>query len=248
MKFNEVSVNNDFGNRAVVLRALVGSHNYNLNTENSDTDWKYFVAHTFDDLYTGTMFSTSKQSDELDFDCHDIRQLGHLLWKANINFVEVLFSVDVGFDPALRWLFENRDALATMNLPYFFYATFGMHLQKMKTLDKGTAKTNVLVERYGYDTKQACHALRCLWVLERVSWGLPMGKAIYFGDGTAMRQLLLSVKAGNYSREAFLEIVLKWREEKFDKVKAWFTSKQDNPTLKDELDSHIKEFIRIGLK
>lgn len=236
------------GNRKVVLKALVGSHNYNLNTPTSDRDWKYFVLPTFDDLYTGKMFATAKQGETDDFDCHDVRQLANLLWKANIAYIEVLHSVDVGYDPALKWLFENREALSTMNLPYFFNSTLGMHLEKMKTLDKGTAKTDVLVEQYGYDTKQACHALRCLFVLERVSWGLPMGRAIYFGDGTAMRQLLLNVKAGYYTREKFLEMVLNWRVEKLDDVKAWFTSQQDNPTLKDELDNLVKEFIRTRLK
>lgn len=29
--------------RIVVLKALVGSHNYNLNAESSDKDYKYFV-------------------------------------------------------------------------------------------------------------------------------------------------------------------------------------------------------------
>ena len=47
----------NFGERKVVFKALVGSHNYNLNDETSDKDYKYFVLPTFDDLYTGKMFS-----------------------------------------------------------------------------------------------------------------------------------------------------------------------------------------------
>lgn len=46
--------------RIVVLKALVGSHNYNLNTESSDKDYKYFVLPTLDDLYNGTIFLLQK--------------------------------------------------------------------------------------------------------------------------------------------------------------------------------------------
>jgi len=34
-----------------MLQILVGSHNYNLNNENSDKDYKIFVCPTFEDLY-----------------------------------------------------------------------------------------------------------------------------------------------------------------------------------------------------
>ena len=53
-------VPSDIDHRIAVLKALVGSHNYNLNTESSDKDYKYFVLPTLDDLYDGTIFSASK--------------------------------------------------------------------------------------------------------------------------------------------------------------------------------------------
>ena len=33
----------DFGGRTVAFKSLVGSHNYNLNTPESDKDYKVFV-------------------------------------------------------------------------------------------------------------------------------------------------------------------------------------------------------------
>lgn len=72
------------------MSALVGSHNYNLNTEHSDLDYKYFVFPTFDDLYYKKEIAKSKTSDYLDYEVHDIRKLSQLWWKANINFIEVL--------------------------------------------------------------------------------------------------------------------------------------------------------------
>ena len=40
-----------------LFRVLTGSHNYNMNTPESDKDYKIFVLPTFDDLYHGKEFS-----------------------------------------------------------------------------------------------------------------------------------------------------------------------------------------------
>lgn len=165
-----------FNDRKVVFKALVGSHNYNLNDETSDKDWKYFVLPTFDDLYEGKMFSTSKVGTEEDYDVHDIRKLGDLFWKANVNFLEVLYSKEFEFGKIIDerqslklgdiWLiqeiFELRESIVTMNLPYLYSACKGMYHEKMKRLTKGTEGTQHLVDKYGYDTKQALHAYRIL--------------------------------------------------------------------------------------
>ena len=81
----------DLGGRKELFRALVGSHNYN-NTPESDKDYKIFIAPTFDDLYFNKQFSNSIIGETEDYDIHDIRKVSHLWWKANVNFIEVLFS------------------------------------------------------------------------------------------------------------------------------------------------------------
>lgn len=232
-----------FGDRHVVLKALVGSHNYNLNTPSSDMDWKYFVMPTFDDLYLGKRFSSSSQSDKEDYDCHDIRQLPDLIWKANINFVEVLFSRNTKAHPRLHWLFYNADRLAQMNIPRMVSATLGMYFQKMSSLNKGTASTSALVDRFGYDTKQAHHALRCLVMLARLADGMGVRDALWFGNNDNQRQLLLDVKNGVFSRENFLTIVDHW----FDFVNPRLDGLKNTPiddVAKDELDGFIMEFVR----
>ena len=42
-----------YADRQWLIKALVGSHNYNLNTETSDKDYKVFVLPTFNELYKG---------------------------------------------------------------------------------------------------------------------------------------------------------------------------------------------------
>ena len=53
-------------NRVSVLKALVGSHNYNLNTPESDKDYKLFVLPTYDDLYERKDYSVSVESSKED--------------------------------------------------------------------------------------------------------------------------------------------------------------------------------------
>jgi hypothetical protein len=234
-----------YENREVVLKALVGSHNYNLNTPESDKDYKYFVAPTFEDLYYGKMFSTAKQTDTLDYDVHDIRQLGNLLWKANINFIEVLFSTNYEYiNPDLEFLIIKREKFASMNLPAFYNATMGMHRQKMGELFKGTEKTKCLIEKFGYDTKQACHALRCLFVLEKynLNGGL-MGNALWFNTDDIRGKCLLDVKAGNWSLEIFKEFVGNY-EGNIERWKSWYHAVSPDEALKNELDDKIMRFVK----
>jgi hypothetical protein len=238
-------MNMDFGNRPVAIKALVGSYASNLQTPTSDEDWKYFVCPSFDDLYTGKMFSSANQSDVFDFDCHDIRQLGSLLWKANVNFIVVLFSPIVECNPKLQWIFDNADRYASMNLPYFYNATMGMHMEKMSKLGKGTATTDILVETFGYDTKQATHALRCLYLLQRISQGMSVREAFWF-EGKD-KDVLLGVKAGGMTRDEFCEYVRIWRSIHGQGIKDWFEKQIANEELSQELNQGIKTFIRINL-
>jgi len=240
-------MNMDFGNRKIVISALVGSWASNLQTHKSDEDWKYFVSPTFDDLYTGKMFSSSNQSDEFDFDCHDIRQLGNLLWKSNLNFIITLFSPKVECDPVLQFIFDRADEFATMNMSYFCNSTFGMHFEKMSALNKGTAKTDILVSQFGYDTKQATHALRCLFILERVASGMSLRDAMWFEDGSAHREMLMDVKRGKFTQGEFESYVKVWHATNKENVKDYFSKFVANDNARNILDEGIKNFIRANM-
>ncbi|MEK1828936.1 hypothetical protein AAAC51_07255 [Priestia megaterium] len=77
--------------RTHFLKALVGSHNYNLNVPESDKDYKFFVLPTFDDMMHNRDFKESYKEDGNDFEYKDARMLTELWWKSNVNFIEVLF-------------------------------------------------------------------------------------------------------------------------------------------------------------
>lgn len=174
---------------------------------------------------------------------HDIRQLSNLIWKANINFIEVLFSKEVKRYYGLDFLFENREKWAAMNLYGFKNATYGMHLHKMSDLHKGTAKTKPLVEKYGYDTKEACHALRCLYVLEKYADTNSMEKTLWFNEGKR-RDTLLQVKAGHFTENEFRGIVDHWITHVWGELEKAYNDTRPDMIAKEELDNSMLHYVK----
>jgi len=250
----------DFGGRKEIFRALVGSHNYNLNTETSDKDYKVFVAPTFDDLYFNNQFSKSYIGQVEDFDVHDIRKTSSLWWKANVNFLEVLFSEESSINlklnadskSCLTTIFRHRDEIAKMNLPYLYDACIGMHIIKKKQVDKGTEGTQYLLEKYGYDTKQAMHSLRILDFLHRFAQSdfNDFKYAIKYDLNDQQDwygKYLLSVKAGELSKYEYIkesEYQLKWIEDTF---KTLYKEQKPNEETNQYLLKMIKQIVKNEL-
>lgn len=253
--------------RKFVFKALVGSHNYNLNVgeiENtktgekfpaSDKDYKVFVLPTFEDLYKGNMYTKQTIGDKEDLDMHDIRKLPNLLYKANINFVEVLFSNEIIINDELgreqkfmlSKIFENKDELARMNLPYLYNACGGMFLNKMKLLKKGTDGTQHLVDTFGYDTKQALHAYRVLdFVVRFANTDFEdFKKAMTYNEQE--REFMLDIKHGFFTLESFENFIKFYHEAKFKQLKEKYHSFKPNQELKDKLDNIIMELVKLSL-
>lgn len=236
--------------RSKVLECLVGSHNYNLNTKESDKDYKVFVLPTFDDLYVGNMYSKSIVGETADYDYHDIRKLENLLWKANINFIEILYSNEINYDekqyPEIAELFSYRKRLVKMNLPYLYNACKGMCFTKMKQLDKGTEGTKHLVEKFGYDTKQAMNSYRVIDFLERFKNNefSDFKGAIYYND--TEREFLLSIKNGVYTKSEFMDLINK-KLTVMDDLAEVYGSFQPDEEMKEILVNLLKKLVKRNL-
>jgi predicted nucleotidyltransferase len=244
----------DFGGRKEIFRALVGSHNYNLNTETSDRDYKVFVAPTFDDLYFNKQFSKCYIGETEDFDCHDIRKISSLWWKANVNFLEVLYSQELHLNKNLnidtknylQTIFHYKDEIVKMNLPYLYNACIGMHITKKKQIDKGTDGTQHLVDKYGYDTKQAMHSIRILDFLKRFADNefSDFKGAIWYKDNEDFRILLLDLKNGLYSKEKFLNI----SDNLFNLVENEYKEKYQSQRLNEETNENLLKMVKAIVK
>lgn len=251
-------------NRKWLFKTLVGSHNYGLNTETSDKDYKAFVLPTFDDLYYGEKVSKSITSDEEDISIHDIRMLTNMLYKSNVNFIEVLFSKE--FDINSEFLFtethdfliklrRNREKYAKMNLPYLWNACIGMYYQNRKKMMYITLTVNDKNLKL-YDTKKAMTAYRILDFLERYASFLqndicePFKHAIdyspannYFHVREIDQDFLLSIRNGEFS----LTGIEKLLDEKLEQVEAnfkdFYLESKIDEELKLELEKEIKQLI-----
>ena len=244
----------NFGGRKEIFRVLVGSHNYNLNTETSDKDYKVFVAPTFDDLYFNKQFSKSYIGQTEDLDCHDIRKISNLFWKANVNFLEVLYSQELYFNEninsnsknRLELIFKYKDEIVKMNLPYLYNACIGMHITKKKQIDKGTEGTQHLVDKYGYDTKQAMHSIRILDFLRRFANNdfSNFKEAIYYNNSDDFRKLLLDLKNGLYSKESFINI----SDNLFDVIENDYKEKYQTQLVNEETNKTLLNIVKDIVK
>jgi predicted nucleotidyltransferase len=193
----------------------VGSHNYLLADETSDIDKKLFVLPEFDDLYNMELFSVPDViTQTVDYAVHDIRKLPKLLWGANIAYIEVLFSnyicspyYDVMPDE-INQLYGAKNRIARMNLFKMFESCMGGQYQRMCNLKKGTGNTQHLIEKFGYCTKQACHAYRNIDVLIRYADTdfTDFGKAIRY-DVPGEAKTIMDIKQGRVTEKDFRDLM-----------------------------------------
>lgn len=246
----------DLGGRKELVKVLVGSHNYNLNTINSDMDYKIFVAPTFNDLYFGNEFKTSVIGETVDYAVHDIRKMSHLFEKANINFLEVLFSISCRINEdnhetylLLKEIFRMKHDIARMNLSYLYNACVGMHYEKRNNIGKGTAGTQHLVDQFGYDTKQALHSIRVLHCLMRFADNdfTDFQQAIWYDDNSLDREYLLSIKDGKYTQEQYYNHAANLLNIVEEKYKDKYRSMELNKSTVIKLTELIKEIVRLEI-
>mgnify|MGYP002672476242 CR=1 FL=1 len=250
-----MTYSNNFTARALVFKALVGSHNYNLNTTDSDKDYKIFVFPNFDDLYNKREYNLNQTSPEQDFTVHDIRKLPEFLWKANLNFIEILYSaeyelpghIETYWGPAIRildFLKENRDAITTMNLPELFERTYYGALNKQKMMMKDSPGKHKNFERFGYDTKNACHAVRMLDFLVKLSQDTSnIHEAFYYRNNNASRNLLIDIKQGKYNLEEINKII-EQKATQAKKIEIFFKQQKINEKIFNELNNSIKKNVK----
>ena len=236
--------------RYVVLKALVGSHNYNLANEESDRDYKVFVVPTFTELYKGERYSKSIIGETEDNDIHDIRKLTDLLFKANINFLEVLASDEIIIpegNEEIEQIFAMKKEIFKMNLPHLYDACKGMHFNKMKLLEKGTEGTQHLVDKYGYDTKQALHAYRVMdfiyeYWLSRFD---DFDGALRYEGGDL--EIMLIIRHGGLTLEQYKEFANKYFEQVFTPLREYYHNHSPNLELKHQIEDLIMQLIKRKL-
>ena len=127
----------------VLGKFLIGSYNYNLNIETSNKDYKIIEIPDFNDL-----FLSKKLNRELDDhnSVMDYRGFISLLFKANPNAIELLFSKEQDyknedFKTLIQLLKRDYNFIIRCNWENFTSAMKGIAIQSLKKNDsKGISR------------------------------------------------------------------------------------------------------------
>lgn len=227
--------------RNEAFKALVGSHNYGLAVPESDKDFKVFFYPNFSDLYLGEKYSKAMTSDSEDIEYHDIRKLPDMLWKSNVNFIEVLFSVEVKTNDELYKLLHNRrEDIARMNLPYLYDACMGMFFKKKKEFERDL--------KNGSDWSKVCkHVMSAVRIVdflqryERNNWNFQ--DAINYKNNEFIRGTLLSIRKGDYETENELRIFIDSSEKLLNAMKHVYKEQKEDLETKKFVYDTVKEYV-----
>ncbi|WP_017754154.1 DNA polymerase beta superfamily protein [Calidifontibacillus oryziterrae] len=232
--------------RKLCFKALVGSYNYNLNTKQSDKDYKIFFYPNFDDLYNGGQYSKALISTDEDVEFHDIRKLPSLLYKSNVNFMEVLFSEEYEiFDhDFFNKVIVLRDDISKINLPYLYDACYGMYLQKSKEFYRDQA--DAPIEK---TCKHAMGAYRILDFLDRFHKNSfsSFKKAIQYNSSDSNRDLLLEIRNGKFNSSQLINMITA-KESEVRLLEEVYKSFAANESLKEKVENLVKESVRASIK
>jgi|SRR6185437_13094067 len=232
----------------LAFKALVGSHNYNLNNENSDKDYKVFYYPAFGDMYSGDKSSKHKTSTEEDIEYHDIRKLPNMLWKSNVNFIEVLFSQEIeNLDGVFTELNAMRESIAAMNLPYLWDACTGMMYQKLKHANRDMNYIDIKDNPETIDKKVG----KSLYQVARIHMFLndyadtdftDFAQSIYVSDDEG-RNHLLNIKSGiNTAREyKYLKGILDYLHT--SELKEKYISRGKDEETKNKIEGIVKRYV-----
>lgn len=154
-----------------MVTMLYGSQNYGLATLESDVDTKTIVLPSMAGLISGEQISTELRMLDGSIDnCKDIRLMFDNYFKANINFLETLFTPHYlcaeKYLPEFTLLRSQRNLIANCQPHRVLMGALGMARQKFANFDHPYGGKMPLIEKYGYDPKQLHHLARLYYFIE----------------------------------------------------------------------------------
>ena len=152
---------------------LQGSQNYDLDYDGSDIDTKAIVVPSFSDfvLNKHPVSTTYVLPSNEHVDIKDIRLMFECFKKQNINFLEILFTrysyINPKYDAIWKDMVDNADKIAHYNNYAAVNCIAGMIFEKRAALCHRYEGLKDKIDKYGYDSKQLHHIVRCREFLER---------------------------------------------------------------------------------
>lgn len=153
--------------------ALVGSQNYNLQTEHSDIDTKAIVLPTLRNLVKNDppVSTTIKMENGEQCDVKDIRIMTQCWKKQNINFLEILFTdyflCSKRFEQEFLSIRELAEEIAHFDPLRVIKSMRGQVKTKFLAMEHPTPASEKIIAELGYEPKQLHHIVRFREFCER---------------------------------------------------------------------------------
>ena len=194
----------------VYMACRRGSHCYGLDTDDSDEDFFAVVIPPREKILGLTSFDNWKlQEGDLDVVVYSLDKYVKLLLKANPTVLETLWYDTQHYDKSLThpefwFLVSSRKWFNSIQVFYSFNGYAGDQLRRMTKGEVGRKmgeKRKRLVEKFGYDVKNALHLMR---LYKMGTEFVETGSLIVNRQGVD-DDILLEVKRGLWSLERVQE-------------------------------------------
>lgn len=239
------------------FETVYGSVNYRLNRADSDEDMMYFYNPTYEQLYSGKMAGNIKDPST-DRKHHDVRKIPQLFFKANVNFLEILFARKVKtYDNLYGLLVPYREDIASMNIPYLFDGCMGMFRRNYLNLlrDAHYVDKEDVMDPESHARKLGKHAGSAYRILDFVQRYARLGfkdfqRAISYDpdipEDQKVRDLYMAMRDGCF-RYAELDDILKKKEEEARKLESYYkeqkVKEEVNQFVVATVKNHVKEML-----
>lgn len=251
---------------------LQGSQNYNMDDADSDVDTKCLIVPSLDEIVLATqpvstthcivdgklVYTEEEKMGAEHCDAKDIRLYWKTLLKANINFVEILFTDFSIVNPMYKDLWDKvlsmREAIARVNPLAAIKAMMGMVSEKYFALTHRYPSRVEWLDKFGYDPKQLHHLVRIYNFMHAYFHG----KMFSYNDLVKGEHLLPSEMKDikNIKRlgwgslecaQKVADLCLNLAKELYEEAKLVFDGKDDN-FIKDAMFGIMSEMVKRSIK
>jgi predicted nucleotidyltransferase len=223
----------------VVVCSLVGSRNYNLQTENSDFDFIVFVV-------PPSVMCAEKRSEEIEvgdshMTIHDLRKLPKLLWDSYPLNLEILFSEKRYMcDEMESLLYGKRENIAGMNRPFLYKFCMKQYDKRLKKLVGTMNAQRDAAEQY---QKDAMHAFRMLYILQIFEDTGSFEKATRYGCGSHEKEFLMNVRCGKLDPDYIREELDRRSKHVEEKYRETYCGSEPDSDMFETIREKINSFI-----
>lgn len=234
-----------------------GSMNYaeGLFDELSDVDTKCLVVPSFKDICLGRkpVSITHVMDNGEHLDIKDIRLYFHTMKKQNINFIEILFTpyfkINPKYENLAEILFDYREDIAHYDEIRAVNCMLGMIFEKQRCMEHPFPSAKEKLEKYGYDGKQLCHAMRLFHFMTAYCINKPYLECLTGGNGTTLNRVKRNQKYNLDEAREMMTFIVEGGRAVADFFSAKNVQEPDDKKLVDCLLNEVQtEAIRRAIR